>query len=224
MPVEDVFLACACAQGVKGAAAAFEARYGPVMHRAVSRVVASPAEREEIIQRARQIILVGDERMPPKIATYLGSGPLENWVAVATIRLAISQGRAESAERRLRARAEADAIGPDPEILLLKGEIRREFEAAVEAALVALDPRARLTLKLYLVSGMSLAAIGKTFGVTQQTVSRWLADTRAGVISEVQRRLQDRLKIARSDLSSFVRAVASQLDISISRLLNKPHD
>ena len=219
VPAEDLYLACACADGVKGAAAAFEARYSKVMRRAVARVVANPAEREDVVQRARQLLLVGDEARAPKIATYTGNGPLENWVAVAAIRLAISQGRSESAERRLRVRAGAGAIGTDPEVLLLKGEIRREFEAAVGGALKGLEKRARLMLKLYLVSGMTLAAIGKALGVTQPTVSRWLAEAREAIFKEVQRRLGERLKIARAEIPSFVRLVASQLDISISRLL-----
>jgi len=218
-PVEDLYLACACATGVKGAAASFEAKYGSVMRRAVARVLSSPAEQEEVIQRARQLLLVGDESRPPKIATYAGNGPLESWVAVAAIRLAVSYGRTDTAERRLRERAAVDALGPDPEILLLKGEIRREFEAAVRAVLDGLEKRPRLVLKLYLVSGMSLAAIGKTFGVTQQTVSRWLAETRGHILDDVQRRLAERLKVSRDDLPSIVRLVASQLDISISRLL-----
>jgi RNA polymerase sigma-70 factor (ECF subfamily) len=219
LPIEDLYLACACTAGVKGAAASFEAKYGAIMHRAVARVLGSPAEQEEAIQRARQLLLVGDEGRPPRIATYVGDGPLESWVAVATLRLAVSQGRSETAERRLRERAAVDAMGPDPEMMLLKGEIRREFETAVRAVLNGLEKRARLVLKLYLVGGMSLAAIGKTFGVTQQTVSRWLAETRDGILTGVQLRLADRLKIAREDLPSIVRLVGSQLDISISRLL-----
>jgi RNA polymerase sigma-70 factor, ECF subfamily len=219
LPIEDLYLACACAAGVKGAAAAFEAKYGEVMHRAVARVLPSPAEQEEVVQRARQLLLVGEEGRPPKIASYRGNGPLESWVAVVTIRLAVSQGRSDSAERRLRERAGVDAMGPDAETLLLKGELRREFEAAVRAALAGLERRARLVLKLYLVSGMSLAAIGTTFGVAQQTVSRWLAETRDNIVTDVQHRLADRLKIAREDLPSIARLVASQLDISISRLL-----
>jgi RNA polymerase sigma-70 factor, ECF subfamily len=219
LPIEDLYLACACANGVKGAAAAFEARYGRVMHRAVARVLTGAAEQEEVIQRARQLLLVGDDGRPPKITSYAGNGPLESWVAVATIRLAVSRGRSETAERRLRERAAADVVGPNPEVLLLKGEIRREFEAAVRAVLEGLEKRARLVLKLYLVGGMSLAAIGKTFGVTQQTVSRWLAEARARILDDVQRRLADRLKIAREDLPSIARLVASQLDVSLSRLL-----
>ena len=39
----------------------------------------------------------------------------------------------------------------------------------------------------YLVSGMTLTSIGKTFDVTQQTISRWLAAARADVLTRKYR-------------------------------------
>jgi RNA polymerase sigma-70 factor (ECF subfamily) len=221
---EDLYLACACANGVSGAAAAFEARYSKIMRRAIARVLPNPAEREEVLQTARQVLLVGTGSGPPKIGTYLGQGPLENWIAVASIRLAISHGRAESSERRLRERVGAEALASDPEWLLSKGEIRRELQEAVKAALARLPERERLVMRLWLVSGSTLTNIGKALGVTQQTVSRWLADARDEILTDVQRSLASRLKIAKDELPSFARMIQSQLDISISRLLGKAND
>jgi len=221
LAVEDLYLACACASGVAGAAAAFEAKYSKILRRAVARVLSNPTERDEVVQSARQALLVGSANTDPKIGTYTGQGPLEHWVAVAAIRLAISHGRAESAERRLREKVSYDALGGDPELLLVKGEIRQELQAAVKDALGRLDDRARLVLRLWLVSGSTLANIGKAFGVTQQTVSRWLADARDQIFTDVQRALADRLKIGRDELPSLARLLSSQLDISISRLLGR---
>jgi RNA polymerase sigma-70 factor (ECF subfamily) len=221
LAVEDLYLACACAARVSGSAAAFEAKYTSVMRRAISRVLPNPAARDEVLQDARQALLVGSAIAAPKIDTYLGQGPLENWVAVAAIRLAISHGRAESAERRLRERVGNDALGSDPELLLLKGEIRRELQAAVKEALGRLQERERLVMRLWLVSGSTLANIGKAFGVTQQTVSRWLADARDEILRDMQRTLASRLKIAKAELPDFARLIQSQLEISISRLLGR---
>jgi RNA polymerase sigma-70 factor (ECF subfamily) len=219
LAVEDLYLACACATGVSGSAAVFEAKYTRVMRRAISRVLPNPTTRDEVLQDARQALLVVSATAGPKIGTYLGQGPLESWVAVAAIRLAISHGRAESAERRLRERVGNEAVASDPELLLLKGEIRRELQAAVKEALGRLQERERLVMRLWLVSGSTLANIGKTFGVTQQTVSRWLADARDGILRDVQRTLSSRLKIAKAELPDFARLIQSQLEISISRLL-----
>ena len=76
-------------------------------------------------------------------------------------------------------------------------------------------------MRLWLVSGSTLANIGKAFGVTQQAVSRWLADARAKVVKDVQRDLAGRLKIAKDELPDVARLLESQVDISISRLLGK---
>jgi RNA polymerase sigma-70 factor, ECF subfamily len=222
LAIEDLYLACACAGGTPGAIAVFEARLGKVLRRAVARVLAARDQREEAEQRARQHLLVGDGTAAAKIGNYLGRGPLENWVSVAAIRVAISLGRAETAELRLREKAIAEAAGPSPEILYMKGEIRRELEAAVQEALQRLEHRERLVLRLFLVSGMTLAAIGKTFGVTQQTVSRWLRKARDSVLADVGGALAERLKLPSDDVTSMIRFVASELDISISRLLAVP--
>jgi RNA polymerase sigma-70 factor, ECF subfamily len=223
LPIEDLYLACACADEVPGAAAAFESRYAKVIRRAISRVLSNAGERDEAEQLARHHLLVGTtERGSPNISKYLGHGSLENWVSVAAIRLAVSLRRSESAERRLRQKAVAEVVGVDPEVLAMKGELRQQFEVAVQEALERLEDRERLVLRLYLVSGMTLAAIGKTFGVSQPTVSRWLIKARASLLRDVQRLLETRLNIAKTDLTSVARLVASQLDISLSRLLETP--
>ena len=219
---EDVYLACACAARARGAAAAFEARFGRVIRRAVSRVLDTADERQEAEQRAWQHLLVvegGDG--PPRISQYLGRGPLEKWVSVAAMRIAISFGRTESAERRLREKAIAETSGVDPEALFSKGELRDAFESAVTEALAALKPRERLVMKLFLVSGMTLDAIGKSLGITRQAVSKTLARARETIVERVDASVQQTLKMTKEDLTSILRYVASQLDVSISRVLGK---
>jgi RNA polymerase sigma-70 factor (ECF subfamily) len=101
----------------------------------------------------------------------------------------------------------------------MKSELRRDLEAAIEQAMGRLEVRARLVLRLYLVTGMTLAAIGKSLGVSQSTVSGLLAKARHSVLVDVRQDLGKRLKASKGDLASIARLVASQLDISISRVL-----
>jgi len=219
--VEDVYLACACAEKVRGATPAFERRYGRVIRRAVSRVLGTADERQEAEQRAWQHLLVAGPDGQPRIAQYLGQGPLEKWISVASMRVAISFGRSESAERRLRDKAIAEASGVDPEHTFMKGELREAFETAVSGALARLKPRERLVLKLYLVSGMTLEAIGKSLGVTRQAVTKTLANAREVIVNEVNESVREQLDVSKDDLTSLLRYVASQLDVSISRVLGK---
>lgn len=223
LQVEDLYLACACEERVAGAAERFELQFGRAIRRAVARVLHGAADRDEAEQMTRRTMLVGVGDGPPKIAQYQGHGPLESWVSVAAIRVALSLGRAERSERRLRDRAMQEAgTSMDPELLLVKGEMRREIEAALSEALARLGDRERLVFRFYLVAGMTMSDIGKTLGVTQQSVSRWLIKARKAVLGDVRRRLAERLDVGKDDLAAIARLVASQLDLSISRLLNAP--
>jgi RNA polymerase sigma-70 factor (ECF subfamily) len=221
LEAEDLYLACACAVRARGAAAAFEQRFGRVIRRAVSRVLDTADERQEAEQRAWQYLLFEGGDGPARISHYLGRGPLEKWVSVAAMRIAISFGRTESAERRLREKAIAEASGVDPEALFAKGDLREAFESAVTEALGALKPRERLVMKLFLVSGMTLDQIGKSLGITRQAVSKTLARARETIVERVQASVQKTLKLTKEDLTSVLRYVASQLDVSISRVLGE---
>jgi len=218
--IEDLYLACACATGVDGAASYFERRFGPVIRSAVARVLAAPADRDEAAQLTRGMLLVASAAGPPKIASYSGQGPLENWVSVTAIRAAISLGRAGGTERQLRDRTVGEvAGGADPELLFMKAEIRTAVEAAFEEALARLEDRERLLLRLYLVSGLTMEDIGKTFDVAHQTVSRWLVKARKRVLAVVRSELARCLDISKSELRSVVHLAGSELNLSISRLL-----
>ena len=218
IPGEDLYLACACAVGARGAATAFERKYGALVRRAISRVLTTPDERQEAEQRVWQRIFVDDEHGPARITQYLGQGPLESWVAVASMRIAVSFVRAETTERRLRAKVIADTASVDPERLSMQGELRAPFEAAVAEALERLKPRERMILKLHVVSGMTLEAISKSLGITRQAVSKTFSQCRVNILGEVEAALKERLKISREDFSSIMRVVASQFDANISRV------
>jgi hypothetical protein len=68
---------------------------------------------------------------------------------------------------------------------------------------------------------MTLDAIGKSLGVTRQAVTKTLTHARETIVSEVDVSVRERLKLSKDDLTSVLRYVASQLDVSISRVLGK---
>ena len=91
-------------------------------------------------------------------------------------RTALSLRRGESAHKRARDRAIADrlSVDLDPELLYLKQRYRVEFEAAFSRAVEGLTDRERAILRLHLVAGLTLDAIGVMYHVNTSTVSRWL--------------------------------------------------
>jgi RNA polymerase sigma-70 factor, ECF subfamily len=218
----DLYLACACIERARGAAARFEALFAKVIRRAVSRVVAARDDRDEAEQRVRQHLLVGTGGAGPALAKYPGHVPLAKWISVVAIRLAISLRRSESAERRLREKAGAEALGVSPEHMFMKAEIRRVFEPAVEEALGRLADRDRLILRLFLVGGMTLHAIGNSLGISHQAISKRLAKTRETLLEDIRQTVAAKLDLPKDELSSVLRFVASQLDVNISRVLRAP--
>lgn len=215
--IEDLYLACACAEGTPGGVARFESLYGAVIKRSVARTLTNPKDREEAVQKARQILLAGDKA---KIAQYRGKGPLEHWVSVAVIRIAVSTGRAETAERRLRQKLVAQTIGPEnPESRFIRAQLKEAVERAIAGALEGLDPSDRLLLRLFLVGGMSASAISRTLGVNHTTIGRRMERIREQLLRRIARSLKQ-AKLGPEDLPSIIRIISGSVDISISRLLS----
>jgi RNA polymerase sigma-70 factor (ECF subfamily) len=221
LQLEDLFLAVACLERAPGAVDAFEARCADRVRAAIATTISSDEARAEIGQRLRDAVLVGTPEAPPKLASYTARGPLDRWCAIVAQRLALMMSRSESTGRRAHERAslEAALVPQEPEIAFIKEKYRAEFEQAFADALAKASEKDRLLLRLHLVTGVSVEGIGKMYQVSQSTASRWLAAAREAVAAEAQRLLAERANLDRSEMASVARLVASQLDLSMSRLL-----
>jgi RNA polymerase sigma-70 factor (ECF subfamily) len=224
--VEDLYLACACVAGVSGAAKRFEERCDPRLKAVLATTVKSPDLRAEIRQRVLDVLLVGTVDTPARISGYGGQGPLDSWTAVVAQRQLVTLLRKDGSEQRAREGAAMEAAldgAVQPEVAFAKQRYRAEFERAMSDALSVLEERDRLLLRLQLVSQISVENIGKMYGVAQATASRWLASARDRVQTEVVRLLRERLGASPDEIASLAGVVASQIDLSISRLL-RPAD
>ena len=76
-----------------------------------------------------------------------------------------------------------------------------------------------MLLRLHHVEGLGLARIGALYGVHESTASRWLQKAAAAVAADAQRRLCARLEVSPGTADSVARMVASQLELSIQRIL-----
>jgi RNA polymerase sigma-70 factor (ECF subfamily) len=221
LAIEDLYLACACMLRVAGAADAFEARCGARLRAVLGAEAKSSDLRAEVEQRVRDLLLVGTVEAPPKIGSYGGQGPIDRWAAVVAQRQIVTVLRHDESEQRARESAAAEAaVGHlPPELALVKERYREAFQAAMKDALATLGERDRLLLRLRFVSGISVESIGNMYGVSQSTASRWLAKASDDVSSEAQKLLRERLHVAPSEIASLADLVASQLDLSLSRVL-----
>jgi RNA polymerase sigma-70 factor, ECF subfamily len=225
-PVDDVYLAFACCCGDVAAIAALEARYFGEA-RVVLRPFGLDADAvEELLQRLRLHVVVGDGVAPPRLARYSGRGRLGGWLRAALLRLALDERRGDVA-RRLGTESMLEAVTADAapaDVQYLRLRHRAEFAEALEQALASLAPRQRTLLRLRYVEGVQVQRIARIYAVDRATASRQLSDARERLLRATRQRLQARLRLSESELDSLVRVVQSDLHLSLARVLPDASD
>ena len=217
--VEDLYLACACARGLPEALARFERDLLPPARQALARRGMAADVVDEAMQRLRERLLLPRPDAPPRMAEYDGRGPLDAWVRTVALRLALTELRERAA------RPAADALGlallptDDASFAALKHRHHTDLEAAIAAALAALEPRERAFLRLHLVENVGVEDIGRVYGVSRATMTRWLKAARDTFTRRVHEELRRRLKVEDSELDSLLRTLLSGLELSVRRLL-----
>jgi RNA polymerase sigma-70 factor, ECF subfamily len=219
--LDDLYLACACSEGIPSAHVHFEAQCLRPLRTFIRELDGSEARLDELKQQLRERLLVGVGGQPARIAGYLGRGSLSAWVQVAAQRLALSTLRRRAPDAREVEEALLLQLVPDPDAELVQLRLRHaaDFRAAVSHALGALGTRDRLLLRLHFVEGLSLSRIARTYRVSQSTASRWFARIREDMRDEAKRRLNARLGTSSSEFHSLARLLEGQLDLSLSRVL-----
>lgn len=195
--LEDLALACACAEGSEEAWEHFMRAYRPVLYRAADAI--DPSGRAREVADAIYAELFGveerDGRRRSLLRYFHGMSSLGTW-----LRAVLSQRWVDEIRRHRRleplpeedpgapgARLSVPAAPPDP------GRRRwaDAMQQALAAAIAALDPRDRLRLGCYYAQEMTLAQIGRLVGEHEATVSRHLARTRRALREDVERRLRE---------------------------------
>src|SRR5205823_5486195 len=108
----------------------------------------------------------------------------------------------------------------DPELEYLKQRYRRHFEETLREALTALAGRARELLRMRYVLGRSVDEVGAHYSVHRATAARWIAAAERELLTDTRRRLMSKLHLAETEMNSLSRALVSQMDVSLSALIN----
>ncbi len=221
--VDDLYLACACADGAPEALRAFDRCYLDRIDGFVRRFDASPAFLDEVRQILRRKLFLAEPGKHAKIEDYSGRGPLGSWVGVAAQRVAVSllRGRrpeVNAPEEILEGEISQEA---DPELEYVRTRYRSEFRAALSEALAALPDEERALLRLYYVGGLSLPKLAQLKHVSFATVSRRLARTRRAIAAHMKTTLERTLKLSPGEFHSLARLVRSSLEASLFRMLHE---
>jgi RNA polymerase sigma-70 factor (ECF subfamily) len=210
----DLFIACACARGEKRAIALFDERYLTPLRGSLRK----EKDCEDVLQELREKLLVGSGNRAPEIRDYSGRGSLAGWLRVMALR-ALQKHRRRSLAQDQRVEAITEDAIADPQLEFVKRRDRPRFQSAFRDALSALPVRERTLLRLHYAEGLSAERLGAFHRVHRATATRWLAQARQRLLDELRRRLIESLRVDRREISSLVRLLRSQLEMSLRQAL-----
>ena len=228
----DLYLACACAQLLPGAIAAFDRDYIREVDVALSRMRVGPPRLADIRQLVRQRLFVGggtagQPTSPGKIAEYGGRGDLRRWVRSVAVRTCLNELRKGKREVLIdddQLIAQHAMSADDPEVEYMKRTYANEFKAAFAAALGQLGAREQTLLRYHHVDGLNIDEIGAIYRIHRVTAFRWLEKAKELLVRATLDTLRGRLKLPAAELESVLRMIRSQIHLSLVRHLGGPSD
>jgi len=205
--LEDLALACACAEGSESAWDYFVREFRPVLYAAARAIGGEAGARDLADSLYAELYGVNSsastEQRKSLFEYFHGRSKLSTWLRAVLAQRHVDRLRSarrlqslddpEHAQAGHNIAVESSATGgistpaPDPDrpryLALLQGKLTE--------ALAALDARDRLRLSYYYVQELTLAEISRLLGEHEATVSRKLDRTRRDLRKRVERALQD---------------------------------
>jgi RNA polymerase sigma-70 factor, ECF subfamily len=202
--LEDLALACACAEGIDAAWEHFVLVFRPVLYRAAGALDPSGGAREHADSLYADLFgLQEREGERRSLFRYFhGRSSLSTWLRAVLSQRHIdgirSQRRLTSLDDEESAATVAVSAAPaDPDASRFRGLITQ----ALLHCLAALSDRDRLRLACYYREDLTLAQTGRLLREHEATVSRQLARTRKAIREEVERYLRHEHRLDEADIA-----------------------
>ena len=217
----ELWVAVGCAQGSRPALEHFDGRLLAAARSVLGPMKLDPSTVDDVLQRVRQKLLVAQPGQRPLLLRAAGRGQLKSFVRVVAAREALTGLRQGKREDLSAASVLDGAAGAsNPELTAIRRQYAAELKAAFQAALATLSSRQRNLLRLQIVDHLPVERIAALYQVHRVTASRWLAEARAAIAQLVHDDLRRRLQVDTRELASLVRAVQSDIDMSVERILD----
>ncbi len=190
--LDDLALACACAEGDEAAWEHFVREQRPVLYRAADALGPNAREIADSLYADLYGLKESDGARQSLFRYFHGRSSLATWLRAVLAQRHIDRLRAERRVEPLPDENTAPLVAPPPSVpdepdrsryLLL---MRRALEHAVSQ----LNARDRLRLGCYYAQELTLAQTGRLLREHEATVSRNLARTRRAIRLEVERQLE----------------------------------
>jgi RNA polymerase sigma-70 factor, ECF subfamily len=140
-------------------------------------------------------------------------------VHVTAVRLAIDLVAPEHAARSNVDLMELVAPEQTPEIETARNLYEERFRTALEEIFQHLPAREKTILRLHVVDGLNIDAIGAIYRVHRATAARWLVAIRTRVYDRLKKDFAIRWKASSSDLRSLVSLLRDHIHITAKRVL-----
>lgn len=220
LPAAELWLALACVRGDPQALGELETRVFQRAEVALRHMGMATDMIADVLQIVRMWLLVAEAGQAPRILAAAVQGNLPGLVRVVAVRQALNirrkDRRLDVGDQRL-----LDQLAPDddPELAALKAEHSAVFKAAIEDAVAGLKAQDRNVLRMHLIHGLPIDAIGQVFQVHRATAARWLTAIRAQIDRESRRLLRERQGITDADFDSLMRLAECNIQVSFHRVL-----
>ncbi len=221
--LEDLALACACADGHEAAWEHFILTLQPVLRRTADALDPTGCARDLADQIYADLYGMKREAGERRslLRAFHGRSSLATWLRSVLAQRHVDRYRATRRDRPLPeddepAAVPATARGEAPErrrfILLMRDALGR--------AMAALAARERLRLRCYYAEGLTLAETGRITGEHEATVSRQLARSRRAIREAVERFLAGEARLDEAAIAEcFASATADAGPLDLAELL-----
>jgi RNA polymerase sigma-70 factor, ECF subfamily len=219
--LEDLALACACAEGHEAAWETFIRELRPVLYRSADALDPGGGARELADS------LYGELYERALFRYFHGRSSLATW-----LRSVLAQRHVD----RVRARKRLEPL-PDEEVVAVAvggapaataptdRSAMTTFQSAVEDAVKSLAARDRLRLRCYYAQQLTLAQTGRLLGEHEATVSRQLARSRKHLRAAIETVLRNDRGWTQADIASWAARTSDDAgELDLSRLLAEPFD
>ncbi len=211
----DVYLSLACALGNPAALEILDREYLRELRPTLARMGLAAAAIDETLQVMRGELLVPRAEAPPRILNYGGRGQLRGWLRSVAARTGLRTIKDQPRHAELDEQHHAPTAG-DLELEYMKKTYGDAFQRAFAVALAALPEDDRLLLKQRFRHKLTVQELGALHSVNAGTISRWVAAARERLVKATRTEMQRALGVERSEVSSILRLIDSELEISLS--------
>ena len=225
----DLFLTTACAAGDSLAWEVFRKQYRSVIHSAALKTSASASEAAELSDTLLTDLFLPHEsgRGESKIAQYHGLGSLEGWIKVVVHRMAIDQIRLRRREvpiEELEVELPSNSAHGKADESIKERDTHRARDMVSQClttALEQLSSQERLVLNLYYLKGVNLKGIGQFLKAHESTASRLVEKLKTQLHKSVNKQLQDRFKVRKTEVSHLIELAQGHLEIDLKKILSQ---